>query len=184
MGFPHDSVIKNPTCNAGVTGDTGSSPGAEHGNPLQCSCLETPCTEEPGELQSTGSQRVRQRKQLSTKARVVGNTMENLGNGQQPLEGSQALVLTSSLGCARGRKSLPDIRPRPMQPQRAVVFSPYIALSILLDAATQEPGIAYCSPSLAFINAGTSSSQSSRVITNVIESISVFWFQLCQQRPV
>ena len=62
---------------------------------------------------------------------------------------------TSSLGCARGRKTLPDIRvPLPMQLRRAVVLSPYITLSILLDVVTQEPGVAYCSPSLAFINAG------------------------------
>ena len=33
------------------------SPGEGHGNPLQCSCLENPRTEEPGGLQSTGSQR-------------------------------------------------------------------------------------------------------------------------------
>ena len=52
-----------------------------------------PWTEEPGELHSTGSQRVRQLKRLSTNARMVDNTMENLRNGQQPLEGSQALVL-------------------------------------------------------------------------------------------
>ena len=35
------------------------SPGEGHGNPLQCSCLENPRTEEPGRLQSIGSQRVR-----------------------------------------------------------------------------------------------------------------------------
>ena len=28
--------------------------GGGHGNPLQCSCLEIPCTEEPGRLQSMG----------------------------------------------------------------------------------------------------------------------------------
>ena len=37
------------------------SPGGGHGNPLQYSCLgESPGTEEPGGLQFTGSQRVRQ----------------------------------------------------------------------------------------------------------------------------
>ena len=35
------------------------SPGGGHGNPLQCSCLESPWTEKPGGLQSTGLQRVR-----------------------------------------------------------------------------------------------------------------------------
>ena len=49
-------------CNAG---DLGSIPGSERspgegtGNLLQCSCLENPWTEEPGGLQSMGSQRVR-----------------------------------------------------------------------------------------------------------------------------
>ena len=36
------------------------SPGRGHGNPLQYSCLGIPWTEEPGRLQSVGSQRVRQ----------------------------------------------------------------------------------------------------------------------------
>ena len=39
----------------------GRSPRGGHGNPLQYSCLENPMkTEEPGGLQSMGSQRVRQ----------------------------------------------------------------------------------------------------------------------------
>ena len=33
------------------------SPGEGNGSPLQCSCWEIPWTEEPGELQSMGSQR-------------------------------------------------------------------------------------------------------------------------------
>ena len=45
-GFPDGWVIKNPSANAGDTGDMGSvpgsrrSPGGVHGNPLQYSCLE------------------------------------------------------------------------------------------------------------------------------------------------
>ena len=41
-------VLKNPLANVGHTGDTGSipgsgrSPGGGHGNPFQCSCLESP----------------------------------------------------------------------------------------------------------------------------------------------
>ena len=60
--FPTGSVVKNPPANAGGTGDMGSipglgrSPGEGHGNPLQCSCLKNPWTEEPGGLQSVGSQ--------------------------------------------------------------------------------------------------------------------------------
>ena len=45
-GFPSGTVVKNMAANAGDTGDTGSipesgrSPGAGNGNPLQYSCLE------------------------------------------------------------------------------------------------------------------------------------------------
>jgi len=45
MGFPGDSVVKNPLSNAGdtdlITG-LGSSPGEGNDNPLQCSCLGSP----------------------------------------------------------------------------------------------------------------------------------------------
>ena len=56
-------MVKNPPANAGDERDVGlipgwgRSPGGEHGNPLQYSCLENSSTEEPGK--STGSQRVR-----------------------------------------------------------------------------------------------------------------------------
>ena len=36
----------------------GICPGGGHGNPLQYSCLDNPMAEEPGRLQSMGSQRV------------------------------------------------------------------------------------------------------------------------------
>ena len=39
MGFPSDSVVKNPPANAGDAGDTGSTPGGANGNPLQHCCL-------------------------------------------------------------------------------------------------------------------------------------------------
>ena len=45
MGFPGGSDGKEITCNAGDLGlisGLGSSPGGEHGNPLQYSCLENP----------------------------------------------------------------------------------------------------------------------------------------------
>ena len=57
-------VVKNPPANAGDLRDEGLMPGlgrsprGGHGNPLHCSCLRIPWTEKPGELQSTGSQRV------------------------------------------------------------------------------------------------------------------------------
>ena len=57
MGFPGDTVIKNPLANAGDTKDEGSipglgrSPGGGNSNPLQNSCLENSMNR--GELQST-----------------------------------------------------------------------------------------------------------------------------------
>ena len=57
--------VKNLPANAGDTRDMGwvpesrRSPGRGNGNPLQCSSLEIPWTEEPGRLQSIESQRVR-----------------------------------------------------------------------------------------------------------------------------
>ena len=48
LGFPGDSVVKNPTANAGDTGDaglipgSGRSPGGGNNNPLQYSCLKNP----------------------------------------------------------------------------------------------------------------------------------------------
>ena len=57
-------VVKNPPADAGDLRDLGSilgsgrSPGEGHGNPLQYSCPgESLWTEEPGGLQSMGSQR-------------------------------------------------------------------------------------------------------------------------------
>ena len=56
-------MVKNPTADSGDAEDAGSipgsgrSPGEGNGNPLQYSCLEIPWAEEPGGLQSMGSQR-------------------------------------------------------------------------------------------------------------------------------
>ena len=53
-------MVKNPPANAG---DMGSSPGSGralgegNGNPLQYSCIENPMAEEPGGLQSVGSEK-------------------------------------------------------------------------------------------------------------------------------
>ena len=54
-------IVKNPPVNAEDVGSIpglGRSPGEGNGNPLQYPCLEIPWTEEPGGLQSMGSQRV------------------------------------------------------------------------------------------------------------------------------
>ena len=63
QGFPGVSDGKKFACKAGdvvfISG-LGRSPGGGHGNPLQVFLLgESPWTEETGELQSMGSQRVR-----------------------------------------------------------------------------------------------------------------------------
>ena len=58
-------LVKNRPANAGDIRNTGlipgsgRSPGGGHGNPFQYSCLENPMEEEPGGLQSIGSQSVR-----------------------------------------------------------------------------------------------------------------------------
>ena len=60
--FPGGSDGKESACNVrdlGLIPGLGRSPGGGHGNPLQCSCGESPWTEEPDGLQSMGSQRVR-----------------------------------------------------------------------------------------------------------------------------
>ena len=54
-------MVMNLPANAGDMGSipgSGRSPGEGNGNPLQCSCLENPWTEEPVRLQSMGSKRV------------------------------------------------------------------------------------------------------------------------------
>ena len=69
-------VVKNLTDNAGDTRGvvlipkSGKSPGGRHGNPLQYSWLENPMGQEPGGLQSTGSQSWTRLKWLSTHAQT------------------------------------------------------------------------------------------------------------------
>ena len=61
-GFPGGSVVKNPPVNAGDVcsiPQSGRFQGEGNGNSLQYSCQRIPWTEEPGGLQSMGSQRVR-----------------------------------------------------------------------------------------------------------------------------
>ena len=54
-------LVQESACSLGQLGSIpglGRSPGGGEGNPLQYSCWENPWTEEPGELQPMGSQRV------------------------------------------------------------------------------------------------------------------------------
>ena len=60
MGCPGGLVVQNLPANEGDTGlmlGLGISPGEGNGNMLQYSCLAIPWTEDPGGLQSMGSQK-------------------------------------------------------------------------------------------------------------------------------
>ena len=60
-GISGGTDSKEFACNVGDLGSSlgsGRYHGEGNGNPLQYSCLEIPCIEEPGRLQSIGSQRV------------------------------------------------------------------------------------------------------------------------------
>ena len=62
LDLPGISDGKKSACSAGDLGSIpglGRSPGEGNGNPLQYYCWKIPWTEEPGRLQSMGSQRVR-----------------------------------------------------------------------------------------------------------------------------
>ena len=65
LGFPGGASVKELACQCrrckwmGLIPGSGRSPGGGHSNPLQYSCLRITWTEEPGILQSMGSQRVR-----------------------------------------------------------------------------------------------------------------------------
>ena len=62
MSFPDDSGSQEPTCNAGDPGSIPGlrrSPGEGNGYPLLSVSLPEEWAEEPGELQSMRSQRVR-----------------------------------------------------------------------------------------------------------------------------
>ena len=64
-GFPGGAVVKKPPSKTGDTRDVGSIPGlgrslgGKNGNPLQYSTRKILWLEEPGRIESMGSQRVR-----------------------------------------------------------------------------------------------------------------------------
>ena len=88
--------MENPPANAGDTGDTslipgsGRFPGEGSGNPLQYSWLKIPWTEEPGGLQTMGSQRIRHDEACMY---AYGNSMFNFsGSHQTVFHGSYAFI--------------------------------------------------------------------------------------------
>ena len=88
------AVVKNPPANAGGAGDaglipgSGRSPGGGNGNSRLYSCLESPMKEEPGGLQSMGSQ---SQTQLST------HTCRNTEEERQAWHGAAGFQLTAEL---------------------------------------------------------------------------------------
>ena len=70
-------MVKNLPGNVGDEGSIpglGSFPGERDGNTLQYSCLEIPCTEDPGRLQSMGSQK--SQSDLTTAMTTTTTTLE------------------------------------------------------------------------------------------------------------
>ena len=79
--FPESSDGKESTCNAedpGLIPGLGRAPKEGDGDPLQCPCLETPWTEEPGGLQPMGSQRAGHDSATSTHTRERMATVTKL----------------------------------------------------------------------------------------------------------
>ena len=78
--FPGGSDGKEYACSVGDQGlipKLGRSPGGGHGNPPQYSCLEkSPWTEEPGGLQSMGSQESDTTERLSTAQHVRRESLQ------------------------------------------------------------------------------------------------------------
>ena len=73
IDFPVGSDGKVSAYSVGDPGSIsglGRSSGEGNGNPLQYSCLENPMMEEPGGIQSMGSQRVRGHKESDTTGRL------------------------------------------------------------------------------------------------------------------
>ena len=101
MGFPDGLVVKNPPANAGDSGDgdstpgSGRSPGGEHGNPLQCSCLDNPT--DRGAWRATVHGVAKSWTRLQRMSMQAVNTMKSLYHDNK----NDLYVLT--------RKDLPDI---------------------------------------------------------------------------
>ena len=73
LDFPGSTVVKNPPASAGDVGSIsglGRSPAEGNGNPLQYSCSEIPCTEEPSGLQAMGLQELDRTELLSKRVRM------------------------------------------------------------------------------------------------------------------
>ena len=64
MGFPGGSAVKNSSADVGdvdLISELGTSPGGGNGTHSSILAWEIPQTEEPGEVRSVGSQKIRAR---------------------------------------------------------------------------------------------------------------------------
>ena len=89
QGFLRGLVVKNLPANEGGVGlipGSGRSLGGENGNPLQYSCLKITRTEEPGGLQSIGSQK--SCTQLSNYAKMATKENKLLFTCTRKIQGS------------------------------------------------------------------------------------------------
>ena len=92
LGYPG---VKNPPDSEGDVRDAGPIPGSgrfpegEHGNPLQCSCPETPMDRRAWRATSTGSQRVRSEVRQHTHS-ICGR--QNDGTSLPPAEEVHDLI--------------------------------------------------------------------------------------------
>ena len=80
LGFPGDSMVKNPPANAGYAGSIpglGRSPGEGNGNPLQYSCLES--IMDRGAWWATVHEVAKSRTRLSNTSQSVDQVRDGVG---------------------------------------------------------------------------------------------------------
>ena len=124
QGFPGDSVVNNLPASAedaDSISELGRSPRGGNGNPLQDSCLGVPWTDEPGGLQSMGSQRVGCNWATNGKRLGSYSSMYQSNVYNPPASGTSLLVQWPRLGTpsAGGQSSIPGqgIRSHMQQPR-------------------------------------------------------------------
>ena len=119
--------MKNSPANAGGVGSIpglGRPPGGGNGNPLQYFCLEMPWTEEPGGLQSTGSQRVRHTELTNThththtRTRLIHNAVL-----VSVVQQSETVIQMCVCSVAKSCPTLGDPRPAALQASLSFIIS-------------------------------------------------------------
>ena len=109
--------MQETACNAGDPGlipGLGRSPGGGTGYPLQYSCLGNPWTEEPGGLQSIGSQKLNTTEQLNHQHFVKfpnsssDRSWSRIGHGYAQASSHLLLTQVLSLGVEAGRGAVKE----------------------------------------------------------------------------